>query len=59
MEFYIYKDTNGEWRWYLQAANGKKIANAGEGYKNKDDCMFAIDLVIDTSKNTPVHNLNP
>ncbi len=43
--FYVYKDTANEWRWYLQAKNGKKIANSGEGYKNLADCEHGIALV--------------
>jgi uncharacterized protein YegP (UPF0339 family) len=45
MEYHIYKDANGHWCWYLQAANNRKIANAGEGYYNKADCQSAIQLV--------------
>jgi uncharacterized protein len=45
MKYVLYKDTQGQWRWYLEAANGKKIANSGEGYYNKQDCLHAIDLV--------------
>ncbi len=45
MTYYIYKDTAGQWRWYLKAANDKKIANSGEGYHNKSDCESAIALV--------------
>jgi uncharacterized protein YegP (UPF0339 family) len=45
MHFELYKDAKGEWRWRLFAANGKQIANSGEGYKNKTDCEHAIDLV--------------
>ncbi|MCH8343700.1 MAG: DUF1508 domain-containing protein [Planctomycetes bacterium] len=44
MKFNIYKDKVGEWRWRLRAANNEIIA-AGEGYKNKVDCLHAIDLV--------------
>jgi uncharacterized protein YegP (UPF0339 family) len=40
-----YKDKAGEWRWYLRAVNGKRLADSGEGYKNKKDCLDAIDLV--------------
>jgi len=29
----------------LKAANGKNIANSGEGYKDKKDCLHAIELV--------------
>lgn len=45
MFYQVYQDTQGYWRWYLQAANGKKIANSGEGYVNKQDCLAAIVLV--------------
>lgn len=45
MTYWMYKDNAGEWRWYLLAANNKKIADSGEGYKNKSDCEAAIKLV--------------
>ncbi|HEU4880919.1 MAG TPA: DUF1508 domain-containing protein [Longimicrobium sp.] len=45
MKYCTYQDKAGEWRWYLQAANGKRLADSGEGYKNKQDCLDAIDKV--------------
>lgn len=45
MYFYLYRDVNNQWRWNLHAANGYKIANSGEGYFNKADCIAAINLV--------------
>lgn len=45
MAYYIYRDVNGHYRWYLVAANNRKIANSGEGYYNKSDCLGAINLV--------------
>jgi uncharacterized protein YegP (UPF0339 family) len=45
MAYHVYTDVNGQWRWYLQAANGRKIANSGEGYYNRQDCLDAINLV--------------
>jgi uncharacterized protein len=45
MTYHVKKDAKGEWRWNLTAPNGKKIANSGEGYKDKKDCLHAIDLV--------------
>lgn len=48
MAYYIYKDTNNQWRWYLLAANNRKIANSGEGYYNHADCVHAINLVKGT-----------
>ncbi len=56
MAYYIYKDAQGFWRWYLQSANGKKIANSGEGYTNKQDCEHAINLVK-SSGTAPVYTL--
>ncbi len=54
MKYNIFKDKAGEWRWRLVATNGKIIADSGEGYNNKADCLHGIDLVKD-SKNVPVH----
>lgn len=36
------------------AANSRKIANSGEGYYNKADCLAAINLVKG-STNAPVY----
>lgn len=57
MTFYIYRDTTGQWRWYLTAANNRKIANSGESYYNKQDCLAAIGLVMDTTRRTPVYEV--
>lgn len=43
--FYVYLDVNRHWRWTLYALNGRKIANSGEGYINKQDCVNAINGV--------------
>ena len=45
MTFLVRKDRKGEWRWDLQASEGKVIASSGEGYKDKADCLNAIDQV--------------
>jgi uncharacterized protein len=55
MIFILYKDKLGMFRWYLEAGNGKKIADSGEGYINKADCVHAIGLVK-TAANAPVHD---
>jgi uncharacterized protein YegP (UPF0339 family) len=54
MAYYIYKDKAGQWRWFLLAANGKKIADSGEGYWNKQDCLTGINLVK-ASGSAPVY----
>jgi uncharacterized protein YegP (UPF0339 family) len=53
MEYCTYEDTKGEWRWRLKAKNGEIIADSGEGYKDKSDCLAGITLVKG-SKDAPV-----
>jgi uncharacterized protein YegP (UPF0339 family) len=45
MEYCTYQDNKSEWRWRLKAKNGEIIADSGEGYKNKSDCLAGIKLV--------------
>ncbi len=54
MTFNVYRDHKQEWRWFLQAENGKKIADSGEGYHHERDCIDAISLVMGTNLQTPV-----
>ena len=55
MTFYIFRDSNQQWRWHLTAANNRIIASSGEAYHNKQDCLNAIGLVMDTNRRTPVY----
>jgi uncharacterized protein len=52
--YHIYRDTTNLWRWYLLAGNNRKIANSGESYYNKADCIAAITLVK-SSGSAPVY----
>jgi len=45
MHFKIYRDSANFWRWTFYAANNRKIADSGEGYWNKNDCLAGIGLV--------------
>ena len=49
MTYWVYKDSAGEWRWRLRAANNQIIAISGEGYKNRTDCLAGITLVKGSS----------
>lgn len=53
MVYWLYVDTNRQWRWQLLAANNRIIANSGEGYYNKADCLAGINLVAGSS-GTPI-----
>lgn len=57
MNFYIYKDHAGEWRWFLYAANNKKVADSGEGYLNKADCLDAIRLIRGGAGGAGIHQI--
>ncbi len=43
--FLIYLDEQDQFRWRLQAANHKTIADSAEGYHNYKDCRDAISLI--------------
>ena len=45
MKFEVYQDAKGEYRWKLVAANGRTIADSGEGYTEKATCKAGIELV--------------
>jgi uncharacterized protein YegP (UPF0339 family) len=51
--FHVYKDDAGEWRWNLKATNGRIIADSGEGYRDKHDCLHGIEIVKNL-KDAPV-----
>lgn len=36
--FELYRDTDGQYRWRLQADNGEIVAVSSEGYHNRSDC---------------------
>lgn len=45
LRFRIYKDSRNQFRWRLLARNRKVIADSGESYKEKRNCMKAINLI--------------
>lgn len=38
----VYQDVKQEWRWRIKTANGSILADSGEGYKNKADCLHGL-----------------
>ena len=57
MKFEYWKAPAGNWSWHLKTDDGEKIAH-GEGYRDKTDVLFAIDLEK-SSGTAPVVNLTP
>ena len=56
MQYRVYKDNAGQWRWRFIAANGRIIADSAEGYWNQADCMAGITLVK-SSSTAPVYQV--
>ena len=42
------KDNRREWRWRYKASNGQILADSGEGYRNKQDALDAMERVTGT-----------
>ena len=45
MHYRIYKDNSGYWRWNFKSSNGNIIADSGECYHNKNDCLNGISIM--------------
>jgi len=45
--FEVYEDQAGEWRWRLVAANGRIVADSGEGYSSRSGARRAVENVQD------------
>ena len=45
LTYRVFKDEAGEWRWHLRASNGRIIADSGEGYRDRGDCLHGIERV--------------
>lgn len=45
MTYFVRRDVANQWRWRLRAVNNRIIAESGEAYHNREDCLAAIVLV--------------
>lgn len=55
LTYHVFKDAAGEWRWHLRASNGRIVADSGQGYNDRADCLHGIELVK-SSSNAPVED---
>jgi len=39
----VYRDASRDWRWRLKAANGRIVADSGEGYRRKSSMIRGIE----------------
>jgi uncharacterized protein YegP (UPF0339 family) len=54
MKFVLYRDAKNEYRWKLAAANGNIVADSGEGYKNKADCLSTLASIKKAVAEAPI-----
>lgn len=54
MKFVLYRDVNKDYRWRLVAANGNIVADSGEGYRNKSDCLATVQSIKKAIAEAPV-----
>ena len=54
MRFILYRDVKKEYRWKMVASNGNIVADSGEGYKNKKDCLATVDSIKRTVAEAPI-----
>jgi uncharacterized protein YegP (UPF0339 family) len=52
--FEVYKDRSGQYRWRLRSMNKQILATSGEGYKDKRDCLAAVESVKKAAAEAPV-----
>lgn len=53
----IERDGSGQWRWRFKAGNGE-IVSSGESYRNRTDCVHAVDLMR-RSGDAPLVEVSP
>jgi len=45
LKYEVYQDAKKDFRWRLKSANGNVIANGGQGFATKDNCVGSIKLI--------------
>jgi uncharacterized protein YegP (UPF0339 family) len=56
MRFELYQSLfRRQWRWRWKANNNRIVATSGEGYNNRKDCIYAIQLVMRLGFSSPVY----
>jgi uncharacterized protein YegP (UPF0339 family) len=56
MKFIVYRDGAGDHRWRLFGDDARVVADSGEGYRRKTDCIHDIQLVQDQARKAPVED---
>lgn len=46
----VYKDKHGLHRWRLVSTNGKILADSGQGYARKRNCLEAVPVFVEQAQ---------
>lgn len=52
MKYEMWQAAGGLWYWHLKASNNEIIAQ-GQGYSIRQECLDAVNLVMNTTHGTP------
>jgi uncharacterized protein YegP (UPF0339 family) len=58
LRFEVFKARNDLWHWRLIAANGRTIADSGEGYASEYNAVRAAKRTKDLAPQAPVKRLD-
>ena len=57
--FELYKDSKDKYRWRFWAPNGRSMADSGEGYEDRTECIAAIDRLCTVAQRGPTILIAP
>ncbi len=57
MQFHVFQDVSLAWRWQLSGDNGKKLADSGESFRDKDACLDSILAVQSSDQAIVIENV--
>ncbi len=55
MEFHIFKDKAGQWRWHLLGNDRHVVAESAHAYRDIADCRSSVEEFRNTSLDTPIY----
>lgn len=55
----VYRDNEGQFRWAFKAGNGKTLADSGQGYSRRIDCLRGLEMVTGGKVELVMEHRNP
>lgn len=55
--FKVYRDDEGRWRWRAQSANGRILADSGQGYDSPSAARKAVERIKVKALSAPVEEI--